>query len=395
MRVLFLSQLLPLPLDAGPKIRAYYVLRYLAEAGHEVTLLSFLRPSDTEQEICQLRRFCASVETVPLARSRTRDLRYGIQSCFSSTPFLVLRDQQPLMERRLEEIAELRSWDAFHVDQLWMAPYVVKSNRPALTVLDQHNAVFTIPRQMAKHSKNPLVRTLLRNESCKLEMYERRTCDDFDNVVWVSDEDRKALRTSQGASRSRDMVIPIATDPSARLRVKRTQPFRITFLGGMHWPPNSDGVTWFAEKVWPTVARTIPSAVFTVIGKAPPAKLRSSVLGSRIETTGYVSQLQGYLAETSVFVVPLHSGAGMRVKVLDAWCWGLPVVSTSVGAEGLRAVHRENLLIADAPESFAASVISVFQSSQIANRLSDGGRATVEAVYDWRSSYKTWDRLYH
>jgi glycosyltransferase involved in cell wall biosynthesis len=113
-----------------------------------------------------------------------------------------------------------------------------------------------------------------------------------------------------------------------------------------------------------------------------------------VELAGYVQNPTPYLQETAVFVVPLQSGAGVRVKILDAWCRGIPVVSTSVGAEGLDARTGENIVVADDAEEFAASVIRVFGDRILSERLSRNGRQTVEASYDWRRSYGAWDLVY-
>ena len=209
-------------------------------------------------------------------------------------------------------------------------------------------------------------------------------------MVWVTEEDRAAFPQSPGARRH-DAVIPIAVDPAAVHPVQRRNPFRVTFLGGIHWPPNAEGVTWFSERVWPIVASAVPDAVFTVIGKGSPGRLRRL---PGVSVAGYVPDLGPLLAETAVFVVPLLTGAGMRVKILDAWCWGLPVVSTSIGAEGLAAAHGENILIADAPDAFAGHVVRILRDGREASRIGENGRATVEAQYDWRQVYRAWDSIY-
>ena len=394
MRIVFLTQLLPLPLDAGPKIRSYYVLSYLAEAGHDITLLSFVRPGDSDEHIRSLGRLCRSVHPILLTRSRVRDLSHGLRSLVSATPFLILRDQFPEMKLAIERVAGKRSADALHADQLWMAPYSPDRRLSDLTVLDQHNAVFVVLRRMSSHQPSAITRAFVRREAAKLESFERTACARFDTVVWVTEEDRRAVGCGNG-HRNRQQVIPIATDPAERRPVKRTHPFRVTFLGGMHWPPNAEGVSWFFRQVWPQVARAVPEAVLTVIGRKPPGVFGTPHDSSRVEVTGYVADLARYLSETAVFVVPLRSGAGMRVKILDAWCWGLPVVSTSLGAEGIRGVAGENLLLADDPDSFAESVIRVMQNREFARRLSVNGRATTESFYDWRKVYTAWDQIYH
>ena len=394
MRILFMTQVLPFPLDAGPKVRAYHVIRYLAEAGHQVHLLSFLRPGESDGLVAPLRRMCASVDLVPIVRSRLRDVRDGVRSVLSSTPFLVLRDQAAAMQRKLESIAGRTSFDALHLDQLWMAPYGMNGINPGLRVLDQHNAVFLIPRRLAEHEPRRVARALLHNEAVKLETFERDACRHFDRVVWVTEQDRRAVVPAGDERPANGLVIPIATDPDAQPRLDRPRPFRVTFLGGMHWPPNSEGVSWFLDKVWPEVARAVPTALLTLIGRQGARQIEGLDGARRVEVTGYVTDPRRYLSETSVFIVPLRSGAGMRVKILDAWCWGLPVVSTTVGAEGMEAHNGDNLLIADDPDAFAHAVISVFQDRNTARRLADGGRATVEQHYDWKTVYKAWDRVY-
>ncbi len=394
MRILFLTQILPLPLDAGPRVRAYYVLRYLAEAGHEVSLVSFVRSGESLENVRPLQEICHSVETIPLVRSQLRNLCDGLHSMFTEMPFLILRDQVAPMREMIRKLTTRRSFDAMHADQLWMAPYCLDCRGPRLKVLDQHNAVFMVPRRMAEHQPNALVKAFLRKEASKLEAFEQQTCSRFDRVVWVTKEDRKAVCSQGNAGGRGDLVIPIAVDAKAHEPVKRTEPFRVTFVGGMHWPPNLEGISWFVEQVWPKVARTEPSAILTLIGKGVSRKLHGQCSGGRIEIAGYVRDLQQYISETAVFLVPIQSGAGMRVKILDAWCWGLPVVSTTVGAEGLRTATGENLLIADDEQTFADSVIRVLQNSDVAQRLSDGGRATVEQFYDWREAYRAWDQIY-
>ena len=393
MRILFLSQLLPLPLDAGPKIRAYYVLRYLAEAGHDVTLLCFVRPGDRQADVDDLGRFCEAVETVPLQRSRWKDARDGLRSLGSKTPFLIRRDWVPAMEDRRQQLMAHRGFDAVHADQLWMAPYAAASE-VELTVLDQHNAVFKVPERMASNQSNPLARWLLSREAAKLAAFERRTIDTFDRVVWVTTEDRDALGPPAAQGRAPQPVIPIAVDPRSRQPMVRRNPHRVTFLGGLHWPPNAEGVRWFTEHVWPAVAKAVPGVVFTVIGKAPLGRAVRGDARSRVEVTGYVSEIDRYIAETAAFVVPLKTGAGMRVKILDAWCWGLPVISTAVGAEGLRAVDGDQLVIADTADAFSAALIRVLQDREFAGRLSAHGRAAVEEHYDWREVYRAWDQVY-
>jgi len=395
MRILFLTQVLPLPLDAGPKIRAYYVLRYLLEAGHDVSLLSFVRPDDSPAAVESLRKLCGLVETVPMSRSLAGDVWNAGRSVLSSRPFLIVRDERSEMVEKVQSLCRSRSFDAVHADQLWMASYARRA--PGLRkILDQHNAVFQIPRRLAAGERNPLKRAFLKLEAKKLAAYETETCSQFDRVVWVSNADLEALRKSGRARPARladGPVIPICVDPwAAGCPSPESRRFRITFLGGMHWPPNAEGVKWFLKEVWPRVTAASPDSVLTLIGRKPPRLAAFSP--GKVEMVGFAPDVKRYVDETAVFVVPLHSGGGMRVKILDAWSWRLPIVSTTIGAEGLATHQGENILLADTPDEFAQATIEVLQNQALARKISEQGRATVENCYDWKKVYTSWDEVY-
>ena len=399
MRVLFLSQLVPFPVDAGPKVRSYHVLQHLAAQGHEVTLLAFQREGDRPEQIEHLRAFCHAVHTVPLSRSFWRDVWYLGLSLIQGQPMLIRRDHVPAMHNLLQELVHRQRFDIIHADQLWMAQYALAARETAAAgekdirfVLDQHNAVYLIPERLALQKKNPFVRFVLRREARVLRRYELATCQQFDRVVWVTDEDRQALDPSLMHT-AKDQVIPICVDTQDKPLLYRPDGFRVTFLGGLHWPPNAEGMIWFARKIWPRIRAAIPDAVLTVIGKNPPQEIAGGDIPG-LQITGYVEDVTPYLQETAAFIVPLHAGGGMRVKIIDAWAWGLPIVSTTIGAEGIDYQHGENILIGDSEAEFAAHVIRLCEDSALACRLARCGRQTAEQQYEWRQVYGAWEQVY-
>ncbi len=393
MRILYLSQVLPYPLDAGPKMRSYYVLKYLSQR-HEVTLLTFVRNTDRPEYIARMEEICHAVHTVPMRRSAVRDGQFLLKSIVSGQPFLIVRDEVSAMTAKLRELLAAQTFDAVHADQLWMAQYALqaKSFSPDVRlILDQHNAVYLIPGRMADGETNPVKKMILARESKMMARYEAETCPKFDRVVWVTREDYDAVSAISNAPLPAPAVIPICGDPT---RVQPVEPEtgvkRVTFLGGLHWPPNAQGIVWFAQKVFPKIRARVPDAVLTVIGKNPPAELA----GSGVQVTGYVEDLSPLLAETQAFVVPLHAGGGMRVKIIDAWSWGLPIISTTIGAEGIAVENGVDILIADTAETFADAVIRVLQSSKLRQSLAENGRRTVVQKYNWRTIYTQWDEVY-
>jgi glycosyltransferase involved in cell wall biosynthesis len=413
-RVLFLSQLVPYPPDAGAKVRSYFVLRYLSQH-YAITLLAFARQDDRPEAIEHLRQYCEQVITVPIRRTKGRDVRMLVASMLGGESFIIRRDSMPEMAEQIERLINSASFDYVHADQLWMAQYgllakqLAKDKKPCI-VLDEHNACFQIYQRLAEHETNPFKRWLWAREWPALQRFEIEACASFDRVTTVTEEDH---RTLQGLVNDIDRnggfekpargfnTIPICVDVDAIQPVSpRSSRLNVLHLGTMFWMPNVEGVLWFANKVWPMVRQRFPQATFSVVGKNPPASIRDlaspSPQGkdSGIVVSGYVADPQPYLESAAVFVVPLFSAGGMRVKIVDGWRWGLPIVSTTIGAEGIHYRDGENILIADSPEDFSEAVIRVLTDPDLAQRLRCNGRRWVEEHYDWRRVYSAWDAIY-
>ena len=190
--------------------------------------------------------------------------------------------------------------------------------------------------------------------------------------------------------------MPIAVDPDTVQPVISVGDDTPTILhvGTMFWPPNVAGVLWFAQHVLPLVWATVPDARFVVVGKNPPPSICSLGADPRIEILGYVEDIRPFVESADLFVVPLESGGGMRVKILDAWLSGRPIVSTSIGAEGIAVSHEQNLLLADGPAAFAEAAVRLLVDPALNQRLRQAGRAWVEEKYAWPVVYQEVDEIY-
>jgi len=407
MKILFLTQVLPYPLDAGPKVRAYYVLRYLAQQ-HAVTLVSFVRATDQPAALAHLGQFCQQVHTTTMPRSKLRDSYHLVRSLVNGEPFIIARDWHPPMAQRLQQVIETEGpFDAIHADQLWMAPYAQLARQwqqqrhgcQAKCILDQHNAVFMIPERLAGDDANWPKRALLKLEARKMANYEVAACQAFDAVTWVTAEDYQAVN-AQAQRRAQPVpnagVIPICGDVGTQAPIRRTPTARrITFVGGLHYPPNAQGICWFAREIFGQILAQAPDAILTVIGKDPPAQLQQLGLPpANLDVVGFVESVEPYLAETAVYIVPLLAGGGMRVKIIDGWRWGMPIVSTTIGAEGIATIDGENIRIADRPAAFAQATLALLHDPAQATQLAHAGRRWLEERYDWQHVYRGWDAIY-
>jgi glycosyltransferase involved in cell wall biosynthesis len=403
--ILFLTQVLPYPLDAGAKVRQYHMLRHLAQS-HQVTLGSFTRPDDPPEAIDHLQGICHAVHPVPMRRSPWRNVRAAAKGMLTGLPMVIARDEIGEMQAMLRQLAEENAFDLIHADQLsmawWgrMAARMAKTTRPH-TLLDEHNAIYLLTRRMADTERNPVRRAIMAREARAFAHYEAAMCREFDAVLTVTEEDREHLLAlfppeTRAQLVSKFTVLPICADPEQVSPVVHTDgggPM-IVHLGTMFWPPNVNGVLWFAREVLPLIHQQVPAARFLVVGKNPPPEVQALAADPRVRVTGYVADPMPYLQAADAFVVPLHAGGGMRVKIVDAWLWGLPIVATPIGAEGIQVRDGENILLAEDAPAFARATVRLLTDPDLNRQLRANGRAWVEAHYAWQKVYQQVDRVY-
>jgi glycosyltransferase involved in cell wall biosynthesis len=392
MNVLLLTQVLPYPLDSGPKVKTYHVLRYLAER-YEVTLLSFVRGEPSEA-VEHLQRYCKAVHTVPMDRSVGHDVSALLKSLTTGVPFLMVRDQRKGMRQALERITAGKKFDVVHADQLNMAQYAARV-RGGKKILDSHNTLWLLYQRLCRSSRVSAKRLVMSREWRLLKAYERKVGEGFELILAVSEEDRQAL-VEIGIPEEKIRVIPISIDTQQTCLIKRNNDAtNILHMGTMFWPPNSEGVIWFLKEIWPRIHLTNPGIKFDIVGAHPPRALRQLAMrDSNVNLPGYVTDPTVYLRRAGVMVVPLRAAGGMRVKILHALAQGIPVVSTTIGCEGIRAENGKHLLVADSAEDFAHATNRLLLNNGEAETLAWNGRALVEDVYDYRRTLDQLGNLY-
>jgi len=392
MNVLLLTQVLPYPPDSGPKVKTWNVLKYLAQH-HEVTLLSFVR-GDQSEHARHLERYCQAVYTVPIERGAIRDAWHMGRSFLAGQPFMMLRDDRKAIRDLIDRLTAEQSFDIVHADQLNMGQYAERVPG-AFKVLDAHNALWLLYQRLWQTMRPGLRKLLLGRDWRLLKEYEGRLCRQFDAVLAVSHEDKAALQ--EAAGQPVDItVIPISIDTDEVAVVGRdAEPRHILHIGTMYWPPNIDGVLWFAHEVYPLIRQQRPDVCFDIVGARPPQEIVALNGDSTgINVTGYVADPTLYLQRAALMVVPLRAGGGMRVKILNAMAQGIPIVSTTLGCEGIAVTSGKDILIADAPPEFATAVLSLLDDGDLANQISARGRRTVVKKYDYRTACCPLDDVY-
>ncbi len=392
MRILFISQSVPYPLNTGTRVRGYYVLKRLAQFG-QVTLLHYTRSEAESAQAQFLRPLCERIVGVPLRRSRALDMLTFARSLPGRTPFFILRDDSTLMRRTALDLASSGSFDVAHADQLVMAQFA-RLVPDAATLVDNHNVLSDLMNRMAVTETNPLKKLAMQFDAVKLRGYERQIFAQFDAVLAVSETDAQKIGALAG-ERCEPVVVPIGVDCEALKPVMRLPGTTdILSVATMSYPPNADGVIWFTREILPLVSQHLPGITFRIVGDKPDPQVRALAANPAIVVTGYVEDLESLVAQSAVFVVPLRSGSGMRVKILNAFAQGIPVVSTRLGCEGIDVVDGEHLLLADTPKAFAEAVVRVIRDPVLAERLAGNARRLVESRYSWQTVYANLDAVY-
>lgn len=414
MRILFLTQIVPFPPDAGPKVKTWHGIRYLVEAGHEITLATFVRP-DEQKHLPKLEALCQTVHAVQINRSRINDARYLLQSFLTGRPFLVERDDLPEMRSLIQRLLASQEFDIIYADQLTMAQFAfpgkavrrpAHQQQPAL-IFDAHNAVWTILKRSSE-TASWFLRPILMRESRAIKRHEGELVLNYDHTLAVTEIDRAALLEAvkslnslpagqSDAAAARLSVIPIAVDTQTLQPAgRRPESQRIITLGTLHYPPNADGIRWFAREVYPIIQRRLPKAHLTIIGKNPPQDFlqMAAEQPESITVTGYVPDLDPYMEEAAIMVVPVRAGGGMRVRILEAFARGMPVVTTTVGLEGIEAEPGVEVLVEDAPETFASAVMGLLSNPGWQAQLAQRGRQLAVEKYDWQAVLGQLERVF-
>jgi glycosyltransferase involved in cell wall biosynthesis len=387
-RLLFLCQTLPYPPDGGVWIRSYHVLRLLSRT-FDVTALCFERSQssgtgtvhDVRESVDALGRF-AAVETFAIPQKGDR-VRFAWDHLRSATLGRVyteyLYDSRDFRDR-LQELLDSHSFDIVHMDSLVdFAAYLPLCD--GMNVVCVHHAVESaLLRSRAAVEAKPWRRGYLRYQARLMEACEREWCGRVSLNVAVSSADGADLQRL--APTSRVAVVPNGVDVD-EFRPVADEGIGVAFIGGLNWFPNRDALDFYCESILPHLEAAGLTVSAKWIGQASAEERARYRARYGVELTGYVDDVRPHMWQARCHVVPLRAGGGTRLKILNSWAMGKPVVSTSLGCEGLEAVDGDNILIRDDPKAFADAVGDVLTNDALRGHLGDRGRKTAETRYSW------------
>jgi polysaccharide biosynthesis protein PslH len=376
LKVLAVTYGLPWPLTEGAKIRDFHLLRELAREA-EVSLLAFCKDDRTPPDATALKRFCSTVE-VYIPPKPT------VASCVSAylhegIPLAALPFYNEPFAKRITACALSVQADTVQIEHSFLAPYAKAIPPNCHKVLSLHNIG---ERQYAGMARLPGATPAAWLKAYAMRGWESDWARRFDHCITVSAAEAAWLEArAPGLPLT---VIDNGVDCESLKQLPPSETYDVLFPGVLGYPPNADAVMDFARNVLPLLRRTQPDARFLVVGRNPGAELKTLAAEGVIELHQDVPDMEPFFRRARAIVVPLRAGGGTRLKILEAMARGCPVISTSIGCEGLDVEHGNQLLVADSAEAMAASVASILASAQRAAEIADKARAWVEQRHDWK-----------
>ncbi len=396
MRLLFITEKFPYPLNNGGNIRTFHILKTLGKA-FEVTLFSQEPERERDMAVDFVKKVCHDVVIFPRKRrSPIWKAYYLLHSLFSTIPYPLNKNYSKDMECGIVKSFENKGFDAVHFNHIDAAIYLdsikkVQGQKKPCFIFDTHNILSELLDGMMREHPNLCVSKYIAIQKKKMRKLEYKYFHSVDRCFVCSEHEAEKIRNIE--PKTPLAVVPNGVDIDHFRRrkdfPKETEKQRLIFVGAMDYYPNTDGVLFFAEEILPLILQKKPNVEFLVVGNNPSRSIKELESRLPIGVVGHVADVRDYIESGHVFVVPLRSGGGTRLKVLDAMASSIAVVSTSLGAEGIRVKNEENILLADTPEKFAESVLRLLNDASLSEKIRKNGNKLVNKHYSWTTVGKT------
>jgi polysaccharide biosynthesis protein PslH len=379
-RVLVLSPGLPMP-TWGSGTRVHQLARHLS-SDHDVTVLSYADPSE-EAVVAPLRDLCRDVRLVPTRPDGpiTRRARQ-VLSIASPAPFHARELYGARMQAALDSLLAERPFDIVQIETSQMTCFRLRTD--ARVVLDEHNVESELLRRMHQGERSAVRRAHHRLEERKVRRFERLWWERVDGVAVASRRDELVVR--QEAPGTPTAVVPNGVDLEYFSPGRdQSEDGRIVFTGLLTYRPNLDAARHLVDDILPRIRERHRSATLTIVGGGRDPDL-NTLRRPGVTVTGWVTDVRPYLRRASVVVAPLRIGAGTRLKVVESLAMAKPMVSTTVGCEGIDVHPGEHLLVADAPDDFADAVVLLLRDRALGHRLGAAGYRLARDHYSWEGA---------
>lgn len=390
MNILWLSHNVPYPPVSGALQRNYNLIKRVA-ARHNVYLLAFNQKAllfdekDVQESRQVLERLCSHVEilSIPSDFSRFCWHKLVLASCFSKDSYSInwLKSQE--MHARIKNALKEVKFDLVHYDTIGLVEYFHDVGS-VVKVLNHHNVESAVMKRRARTETNILKRLYFHSEAIKLKLAEKEFCAQATVNLVVSHPDAAELLEICPQANVALCENGCDTDYLQPTKTESPEPGHLLFMGDFKWYPNRYAILYFIKEVWPELVRECPSVKLTVVGAHSPKELiRLASRDGRLQITGFVEDIRPYFRKADMVICPIRDGGGTRLKILDAMAMGKPIITTSIGCEGIDVIPGRDVVIADTAHEFVVQIKSLMANPSMKAQLSSGVRRIAERKYSW------------
>jgi len=356
MKILLLSNKNPFPPKDGSSLAIYSMAMGLAESGSDVTVLTmntkkhFQDPKLLPEEAKKLLK----VRWVPINTDVTTS---GIlKNLIKKESYHVSRFNQEIFENELIKVLESEDFDIIQIEGVFLSDYVpvIQEHSKAKVILRAHNVEHQIWERYIEHTQSGVKKTYLKIQNSRLRQFEVNSLQHYNALIAITQVDHNFLKSLAPNKKTLTIPFGINREDYPQLPSSTKDLFH---LGAGDWMPNQEGMKWFLNEVWPLVLEEKPDAQFILAGRSWPVEI-SSLQKPGFTFVGEVDNLVDFMSEHGTAVVPLLSGSGMRIKIAESMALGKPIISTTIGVEGINAPEGEAIMIADTPQDFARKCLT-------------------------------------
>ena len=383
MRILLLCNKPPYPASEGGPMAMNSIITGLLEAGHQVKVLAInsekynVKESDIPEEYKRK----TGIELIDV--DLTVKPLNAFLNLFTRKSYHAERFISEDFKKRLAEVLDKVQFDVVQLEVLFMAPYVetIRQHSKAMIVLRAHNVEHKIWERIAKDTKSPLKRWYINHLAKTLKEFELNALETVDGVAAITRKDAAFFRKycSKPVIDIPFGVYPEQFDPKYEIEGKP----KFYHIGSMNWMPNEEGIRWFVDEVLPKTVEKVPDFVYHLAGRSMPEWL-TSMKNPHVDVVGEVPDAKEFVTNHDIAIVPLLSGSGIRIKIIESMALGKTVITTRVGAEGILYDEEINIIIAENKAKMVEAIRSLNENPETAVRIGQAARKLVEETYDNR-----------
>lgn len=392
MKVLFVTTLFfSCPPKDGSSIRTFNLIKHLSK-NNDMVLICIKEKGKPKDDLSELKRYCSQI--IILDFEKPKKIMNYLFNVFSFKPFFVWRKHDKRIQKIVDKTVKENQFDLIHVDGLAGAQFALAyCDMPK--IIDARDAIWLSHNRQMRNKTNVLLKMYYWLKLFRLKKYELKIYAKFDRVVFISKVDEQTIFSLSNGKLDNLATIPFGIDiPEIKSNKHSTKPLSLVFTGNMPYFPNIDAMLYFCKDIFPIVKKEFPDLRLYIVGKNPGPEILKLSEPNDIMVTGEVEDIRVWLEKAAIFVCPLRYGSGMKIKILEAMAMAKPIVSTSVGVEGIKIKNGENIIIADNSTSFASKTIELLRNENLRNHIGENGRKLVEKEYRWEKASSEFNNLY-